>query len=128
MTINVVVISYGYAGKNFHCYLVKQTKDLKLYGVYARNPDTRAKIKQGTKISFGCFSKYFITIIEEQGEDVKVFDNYDDVLSDSQVQLVIIATPPDSHYDYSIQAMKKGKNVVAGNALAPSHIFHSLLR
>jgi len=90
--VNVGVIGYGYSGRNFHSYLIGLEKRLKLYAVCVQNPDRR---KQAEK---------------EHG--VKTYGNVDDLLKDENVQLVVVATPHNTHAELSIKAMEAGKHVV----------------
>jgi scyllo-inositol 2-dehydrogenase (NADP+) len=90
--INVGVIGYGYSGRNFHSYLVGLEKRLKLYAVCARNPEKRK--------------------LAEKEYDVKTFGSVSDMLEDDKVQLVVVATPHNTHAELSIKAMEAGKHVV----------------
>ncbi|MCK5803194.1 MAG: Gfo/Idh/MocA family oxidoreductase [Lentisphaeria bacterium] len=94
----VVVIGYGNAGRSFHSYLVGLTPGLELYGACARNPETRARIR------------------EER--DCKVYGSFDEVLADPNVDLVVLATPSHLHAEGAIQAMRAGKHVVTDKPAA----------
>lgn len=82
--------------RSFHCYLVKKATGLHLHGVMTSDESKRTKIKL------------------EHGENVVVYANYDDVVNDPQVDLIVIATPPDSHYGFAMKALNAKKNVVIG--------------
>jgi len=43
---------------------------------------------------------------------IKIYDNPEQLYADSEISLVLIATPNDVHKDYSIKCMEAGKNVV----------------
>ncbi len=90
--VNVSIIGYGYSGRNFHSYLIGLEKRLKLYAVCARNPEKRK--------------------LAEKECGVKTFSSVDDMLSDDNVQLVVVATPHNTHAELSIKAMEAGKHVV----------------
>jgi scyllo-inositol 2-dehydrogenase (NADP+) len=90
--INVGIVGYGYSGRNFHSYLISLEKRLKLYAICARNPEKR---KQA-----------------EKEHNVKTFSNIDDMLIDDNIQLVVVATPHNTHAELSIKAMEAGKHVV----------------
>ncbi|MEZ0535762.1 Gfo/Idh/MocA family protein [Caldicellulosiruptoraceae bacterium PP1] len=47
-----------------------------------------------------------------QKRGIHVFETLDDVLNDSRVDIVVVATPNDVHKEISIKALKAGKNVV----------------
>lgn len=42
----------------------------------------------------------------------KVYTNVDEMLSDEQIDTVYVASPNALHYDYALQAMEAGKNVI----------------
>lgn len=90
---NVVVVGYGYAGRYFHTYLIRQTPGLYLYGVMSSRAEARLQIQADV--------------------GVKTFSSFDSVLADPCVDLVVLATPNDLHMCQAIQAMAAGKHVVA---------------
>lgn len=92
-----VVIGYGYAGRNFHSYLIRLAAGLELHGVSSRNPETRERIKR------------------EQG--VRAYASFDEVLADAEVDGVVLATPHDTHCDMAVRAMDAGKHVVTDKAM-----------
>ena len=90
--INACVIGYGYAGRNFHSYLLGLEERLNLYAVCVRNPERRKRA--------------------EKEHDVKTFANVDDMLNDESIDLVVVATPHSTHAELSIKSMEAGKHVV----------------
>jgi scyllo-inositol 2-dehydrogenase (NADP+) len=92
-----VVIGYGFAGRSFHSYLIGLEPRLQLYGVCSRDPATRAKI-----------------VAERH---CKTFDSFEAVLADPAVDLVVVATPHDTHAPLAIAAMKAGKHVVVDKVM-----------
>ncbi len=48
----------------------------------------------------------------------KFYSNADDLINDSEVNAVYVATPPDTHAFYAIQAMKAGKPVYVEKPMA----------
>ncbi len=90
--VNVGIIGYGYSGRNFHSYLIGLEKRLNLYAVSVRNPLRRQ--------------------LAEKEHGVKTFSNVDDMLREDDVDLVVVATPHDTHAELSIKAMEAGKHVV----------------
>jgi len=42
----------------------------------------------------------------------KTYDSFEQILDDPQVDVVLVATPNDSHKDLSVRAMRAGKNVL----------------
>jgi predicted dehydrogenase len=49
------------------------------------------------------------------------YDNATDLINDPRVNAVYIATPPDSHADYAMQAMKAGKPVYVEKPMARNY-------
>ena len=98
MGIKTVVVGYGRAGKMFHCYLIKLTPGLELYGVVSGSPEKAEMITR------------------EQG--CRVFVTLDDALNDENVELICIVTPNSTHAEIAIKAMKAGKNVVTDKVMA----------
>lgn len=90
--INVAIAGYGLAGKVFHATLVAHTEGLRLHGVFSRSAERRA----------------------QAGADwgVRTYATYEELLQDRQVDLVIVATPHDTHAPMVIEAARAGKHVV----------------
>jgi len=97
--INVAVIGYGYAGKNFHAYLVGLAEGLHLYAISTRDPE-----RQRAAMA--------------DHPEVVIYDSLDDVLADPKVDLVVLATPHDTHRDLAVRAMEAGKHVVTDKVMA----------
>ncbi len=87
-----VVIGYGFAGRSFHAYLVSITPGLELRGIMARSPEAQSQIR-------------------ERG-DCRLYLDFDEVLADPEVDLVVLATPNEHHAPLAIRALGAGKNVV----------------
>ncbi len=45
---------------------------------------------------------------------MKVFPQLESALEDPEVELVVIASPNNTHYTFAVQALKANKNVVIG--------------
>ncbi len=97
---NVVVIGYGFAGRCFHAYLVGLADGLNLYGIATSRTEARTEIQRDL--------------------GVKTFNNFDTVLADPSVDLVVLATPNDLHAPHAIQAMQAGKHVVTDKPMCLS--------
>lgn len=90
--VNVGVIGYGYAGRNFHSYLIGLEKRLNLYAICVRDPERRKQAATEHR--------------------VKTFSNVDDMLKDDNINLVVVATPHNTHAELSVKAMDAGKHVI----------------
>jgi predicted dehydrogenase len=89
-TLNVALIGYGFAGKTLHAPLIRSVPGLTLSTVVSSKP---VKVKQDLP-------------------DVSVVAAADEAFSDPAVQLVVIATPNDTHFDLARRALAAGKYVV----------------
>jgi scyllo-inositol 2-dehydrogenase (NADP+) len=83
--LNVVVIGYGFAGRQFHPHLISKTRHLHLYGVVSSR-----------KLAI----------------DIKVFSSLSEALDDPNVHVFIIASPTPTHVEYAIQILNKQKHLV----------------
>jgi scyllo-inositol 2-dehydrogenase (NADP+) len=96
--IKAAVVGYGYAGKHFHCYLVGLAEGLELCAI-----STRAYERQQAATS--------------DYPSAKIYNSLERVLGDGEIDLVILATPHDTHRDLAVQAMAAGKHVVTDKVM-----------
>ena len=75
--IRVGIVGYGFAGRGFHAYLVGRVPDFRLTAVASRDAERRARAARD--------------------HGVATFETLDDMLAGGDVDLVIIATPHDTH-------------------------------
>jgi predicted dehydrogenase len=94
MTLNVALVGYGYAGKTLHAPLIAATAGLELVAVGSNDP---AKV----------------------GADLPAVPvaGYRDVVVRPDVDLVVIATPNDTHHELARLALAAGKHVVVDKPL-----------
>ncbi|AUN29514.1 oxidoreductase [Niveispirillum cyanobacteriorum] len=90
-TLRTALVGFGYAGQTFHAPLIAATAGLELACIVSSNA---GKVRQ-----------YW-------GEDVAVTPDINVVLADSGIDLVVIATPNDTHADLTRRALLAGKHVV----------------
>ena len=100
--IATVVVGYGLAGQAFHCPLVRRQPGLRLHGVVARNPEVRAHA------------------LSQLGIGVRAYAHLDDALADPEVQLVVVATPHDSHAELTVRTLEAGRHCVVDKVMALS--------
>jgi len=99
--LNCIVVGFGYAGKNFHSYLVRHVSNpLTLYGVVSRREELREQARKDLGI--------------------KTWDSLENALSDDNVSIVIIATPNESHASLAIDSLRAKKHVVVDKPMALS--------
>ena len=98
--IRTVVVGHGLAGRAFHCPLIRRQPGLNLHGIVARDALVRSQA------------------LELWGQDVRGYSDLDDALSDPDVDLIVIATPHDSHADLAVRALESGKHCVVDKVMA----------
>ena len=96
--INVGLLSYGMAGMYFHAPFIHITEGMKLAKVLERHSDNSAKDYPG----------------------VQVVRNLNDMLDDDQIDLVVVATPNQTHFEYGKKAILAGKHVVMEKPFTPT--------
>ncbi|WP_421240408.1 oxidoreductase [Aeromonas enteropelogenes] len=94
-TLNAALVGYGFAGKTFHAPFLGTTPGLRLSWVVSRDA---AKVRADLP-------------------DCRV-GSLEEVLSDYTVDLVVIATPNDTHAPLARQALLAGKHVVIDKPFA----------
>ncbi|KAI9014436.1 hypothetical protein CLU79DRAFT_766796 [Phycomyces nitens] len=88
--VNVGVIGFGMSSQTFHCPLIVSSPHLNLTAVVERHGDKSKSIYS----------------------DVHVAKTTDELFDMSNIDLVVITTPNDSHFSLAKSAMQKGKHVV----------------
>ncbi|EME86229.1 uncharacterized protein MYCFIDRAFT_72273 [Pseudocercospora fijiensis CIRAD86] len=100
--LNVAVVGYGLSAKVFHIPLVLALPDeYKLYGVVQRSPkpdDDASKDHPG----------------------IKSWRAVDEVYADTNVDVVIVTTTPETHFEMAKRSLESGKNVVVEKPFVPS--------
>jgi predicted dehydrogenase len=92
--INTALVSFGMSGKNFHAPFISTNPNYQLVGSWERSQKNIQSIYPATKS----------------------FDSYEEILNDQNIQLVIVNSPNDTHYDYTKRALLAGKHVVTEKA------------
>ncbi|MGH9550796.1 MAG: Gfo/Idh/MocA family protein, partial [Terriglobales bacterium] len=100
--VRTALIGYGLAGSVFHAPLVHHTGGLALSAVVTANPARQADV----------LARY---------KGTEVFESADEIWKNaSSYDLVVIATPNDTHAPLALTAMEKGLNVVVDKPFAIS--------
>ena len=94
--IRTVVVGHGLAGRSFHCPLVRRQPGLTLHGIVARDPQVRDEA------------------VALWGEGVRGYAGLDEALADPAVELVVIATPHDSHAELAVRTLEAGAALRGG--------------
>lgn len=88
--IVTALLAYGMSGKVFHAPFLATNKGFELYAVLERK-EKKAVNDYPKIISFSAIDK---------------------LLSDEKIELVVINTPNNTHFDYAKQALESGKHVL----------------
>lgn len=91
--INVGLIGFSVGGQVFHAPFIKCTKGLKLYKVLARKQEQKE-------------------ILKEKYPEAYATEQVDEIIYDKDIDLIVIATSNDVHFDLAKKALLAGKHVV----------------
>lgn len=86
----VIVIGYGGQGA-WHCRQILQSDVVTLAGVYDIDPEKQKKASM---------------------DGMKVYESLTEAYRDEKIEIVVVATPNDSHLELVKQALEAGKNVI----------------
>ncbi|KAG6357201.1 hypothetical protein INS49_015079 [Diaporthe citri] len=98
---NVSVIGYGLSAKVFHIPFVAATKNLKLHSILQRKPS------EGNSAP-------------EDHPEVKHYTSFDTLLQDPEIDLVVLSTPPNTHFEQAKRVIESGKHVLAEKPFVPT--------
>jgi scyllo-inositol 2-dehydrogenase (NADP+) len=90
------ILSYGMSGRLFHAPFVDTHKCFQFYAVTERSQKNAAK-------------RY---------PDVISYDSVDELLNDPKIELVIVNTPNNTHFEYTKKALEAGKHVLVEKPFA----------
>jgi predicted dehydrogenase len=96
--IRCAVLGFGLAGKVFHCPFISAVPGLELTSIVQRKGDEAAQAYPSAHI----------------------LRSADEAFRDPSIDLVIVATPSDTHFDLAAQALQAGKHVVVDKPLTSS--------
>jgi scyllo-inositol 2-dehydrogenase (NADP+) len=96
--IKVGLLAYGAIGDE-HNKAIQATDGLTLHAVCDTNPE---RLEAALKIS----------------PDVQTFSDATEMLSNAQIDLVVVSTPPNSHYKWAKQALSLGLHVMLEKPMA----------
>ncbi|KAG5984068.1 hypothetical protein E4U55_006203 [Claviceps digitariae] len=110
---NVGIIGYGVSAKIFHIPFIATTPQFKLHSIVQRHP------QDGNSAP-------------HDHPQAKHHTDASQLLSDPDVHVVVITTPPDSHFQLTKSALESGKHVLTEKPLvatsAEAHTLMSLAR
>ena len=96
--IRTAVLGYGFAGRIFHSPFVHAVPGLELATIVQRHGDNAATDYPGTRI----------------------LRSVDEAFGDAAIDLIVVATPNDSHVEMARRALEAGKHVVVDKPIAGS--------
>jgi len=88
--INTALCSFGMSGWVFHAPFISIHPGLNFYGVWERTKN----------------------LAREKYPEVKTFRTLEELLADTNIELVIVNTPSITHFDYARQVILAGKHLV----------------
>ncbi len=94
--IQVAVIGFGLAGRVFHAPFVSAIPGLQLSAIVQRRGDEASKAYP----------------------NVRILRSVEEALDDSAIQVIVVATPNETHYSLAKQALLAGKHVVVDKPFA----------
>src|SRR6266699_2490859 len=96
--IEVGLIGFGLAGRAFHAPVIRAVPGLHLAAILQRT---------GTEAA-------------EKYPDVRIVQSLDELLSISEIHLIVIATPNETHYSFARQCLEAGRDVVVDKPFTTS--------
>ena len=94
--ISTGLMAYGMSGKIFHGPFLTAHQGFKLHAVTERNQKNAEKDFAG----------------------ITSYDSTEELLNDKEIELIVINTPNNTHYDYAIQALTAGKHILVEKPFA----------
>jgi scyllo-inositol 2-dehydrogenase (NADP+) len=96
--VRVGLIGFGLAGQAFHAPVIRGVPGMELASILERH-GKRA---------------------QERYPEVRVARSLEELLEDQGIQLCVVATPNDSHFDYARACLLAGRDVVVDKPFAPT--------
>ena len=99
MKLKIGIVGYGAIAEKFHQPGIKASNYAEISGVYDKNKDRCSKLAS----------------VEP---DVKCYKSYEEMLSDSRIEAVLLATPNNFHCSNVISAAEAGKHILCEKPMA----------
>ena len=96
--VRVGLIGFGLAGQAFHAPVIRGVPGMELACILERHTNN-------AKARF---------------PEVRIARTLDEMLSDKSIQLIVVATPNDSHFSYTKAALEAGRDVVVDKPITPT--------
>lgn len=88
---NVSIIGYGMSAKVFHIPFIQIVPDFRLYAIVQRTPNPKDDA-------------------EKDHPEVKCYRSTEEMVQDPKVDVVIVTTPPATHFELAKVALENGKH------------------
>ncbi|HEV2577309.1 MAG TPA: Gfo/Idh/MocA family oxidoreductase [Acidobacteriaceae bacterium] len=96
--IRCAVLGFGLAGKVFHCPFISAVPGLELTAIVQRKGDEGARAYPSARI----------------------LRSVDEAFADPTIDLIVVATPNETHFDLAAQALQAGKHAVVDKPITSS--------
>lgn len=90
LPVNTAICAFGMSGWVFHAPFINANTGFKFYAVLERSKN----------------------LAQQKYPDVKVFRTLEEMLADDAIELIIVNTPNNTHFNYCKQALLAGKHVI----------------
>lgn len=90
---NVAVIGYGLSAKVFHLPLIEAVPEFKLHAIVQRSPTPESDAGKNHST-------------------VKIFPSTEEMVKDSAVDVIVVTTTPQTHFEICKLALEHGKHVI----------------
>ncbi len=91
MTYKCGIIGYGMSAKVFHIPLIEAVEELKLYAIVQRSPKPNDDA-------------------EKDHPGIRTYRSSEEMVKDPAVDVVIVTTTPETHFDLTKLALEGGKH------------------
>ncbi|KAL8737182.1 MAG: hypothetical protein Q9181_001939 [Wetmoreana brouardii] len=98
---NIGIIGYGTSAKVFHIPLIEAVPELNLYAITQRHPTAENDASKDLP-------------------DIKSYGAVEDVMKDPLLDIVVVTTPPPTHFQLTKLALENGKHVVVEKPFVPT--------
>lgn len=88
--INTGIASYGMSGRIFHAPFIQQNPNFKLSAIVERHKDNSRELYPESKL----------------------YRSFEEMIADDSIELVVVNTPVQMHFDYAKKALLAGKSVI----------------
>jgi len=96
--VRVGLIGFGLAGQAFHAPMIRGVEGMELACVLERHTNN-AKARY---------------------PEVRIARTFDEMLSDKSINVIVVATPNDTHFSYTKAALEAGRHVVIDKPMTPT--------